>query len=283
MITSQTIRDLAAVGDLLRSARASELQAAFGAAELQLRALLASPELAALLASQANHESPPRQPAGHAPNEVVLADSNRVRVSLGTYVLDSELLHTVPVRGVYCVLSNSPVMLQRFALPAEWRNDIFAEGVRLQPTSEVTLFRGAMVRVDGAREVLQFRAVAPVVLGKLVGPLCMVQRWVFDPVSLRALRVECADERIDALRQAVEVLRSMGSPHSATGLLCMTHHRAHFLRWEAIRALMYVDRDAGMRRLQAAVADRHPDVRIAAATALESLARKERVNAWPSH
>ena len=271
-ITDETSRDLASIGLLLSGAHEADLDAAFSTAELQLRALLASPELAAVLAAQIQLAAAPRPLLARAEaGEVVLVDTADVRASLGEYGTSSQYLHTAPVRGVYCVLGGGPLLLRRYALPENWRNDVFTKGMRLHPLGETALGQGAMVRVDGAREVLQFVCTAPVALAKLVAPLNMVQRWAFDATSLRSVWAECADSRIDGLRHAVEVLRSMGSRHSTTGLLCMTHHRAHFVRWEGIRALMYVDRDAGIRRLRAAVADRHPDVRIAAAAALERL------------
>jgi HEAT repeat protein len=72
---------------------------------------------------------------------------------------------------------------------------------------------------------------------------------------------------------AMRLLAVSGDPSTVPFLVPVAGHEDHFLRWNAVRSVMALDPETGMRLLRSAADDCHPHVRDAARRSLAALER----------
>ncbi|MEU9147257.1 HEAT repeat domain-containing protein [Streptomyces sp. NPDC048349] len=103
----------------------------------------------------------------------------------------------------------------------------------------------------------------------LTTPPVLPYRFAYDRATLRPVQVISADLTATRLTYAIRLLSAAGRATSVPRLEELAGHPQHQVRWEAIRALFRIDRQAGTIRLrEAAARDPHPEIRATAAAAL---------------
>jgi len=102
-------------------------------------------------------------------------------------------------------------------------------------------------------------------------------RWEYDE-TLHPLRVMAATSTASRFEYTARMLAELGDRESLQPLRELTAHVDHFVRWAAVRAVVRIDFDEGLRALYRAEEDRHPHVRAAAAAALRKLEREGRLS-----
>jgi hypothetical protein len=271
---SITDRMIVAANRLVGAVEDSQLEPAFAEARMSFEALMRSndvlTELHSYISGYQRGKTPPIEDGKQG--EIVLYINDKTFISLATYDQPAKMLHSHPVRGLFLLLSDSSFPIRRFKLPKNWRSDVFEKGAKLQFIGEETVRQGDVVQVDGTKEVLWFGYQGVVAVAKFLVQTEAIQNWAFDGSTLEAIDAEGTNVEFDSLRHTAALLREMDSISSIPGLREMSHHRAHFVRWDAIKALTYIDRNAGIERLKAAVNDPHPEIAVAASKALKKLA-----------
>lgn len=207
--------------------------------------------------------------------EIVLSQGDQFFISIASYDESAGVLHTHPVRGVFHVLQGRPFFIHRFRLPDDWNASDPCPNSKLVALGSQQVGPGGSVLIDGTREVLWFRYEAKVVVAKYIVPIEAVQTWAFDPTGLGLLDAESADSKMDALIHAMDLLRAMQSPSSLDSLATLSEHRAHFVRWAAIKTVASISKSRGLDLLKPALDDPHRLVRSAAERVLERETIKE--------
>jgi hypothetical protein len=273
MISGSRIERMLALSDRFAREQGESLGDVFREARSAFAELLASDDVAAELHSYLADYSAGRVPSIEAgkEGEIVLYNDGRTFVSVALYEESARTLHSHPVRGLFAVLSGAPFTKRRYALPEDWRNDVFRKGAKLRYLGEERVSPGDCVELDGTRHVLWFGYGGPVIVAKYLVITDAVQTWAFDHASLEALDAEGVSPEWDSLMNSASLLRAIASPGSVAGLLELSRHPAHFVRWEAIKSLAYIDRARGTERVAEALFDPHPEVAVAAAKALVKL------------
>lgn len=99
--------------------------------------------------------------------------------------------------------------------------------------------------------------------------------WQFDPETLLPLYGIAANPKSSRLQYAAILPSELGSAEDVPALEGLLEYPDHFVRWSAVKNIMALDEDRGMRALRAAVSDPHPHVSRAAKRSPERILASE--------
>jgi hypothetical protein len=144
----------------------------------------------------------------------------------------------------------------------------FDRNARLRHCGSAALQPGEWIIVRGGREVASLDQVS----GARFLSLCLAPRfpidWVFDRSTLAPIAQSVAHVDDSQLITCLEVAEWLKSEPLRKVAEDLTDHPAHFVRWKAVQALSRIDPQAALPHIHAAIEDRHPSVRAAAARTL---------------
>lgn len=180
-------------------------------------------------------------------------------------------LHVFPHHAFYAVLGDKAVEYDRYALPANYRNDLFDPGLKLGPAEHGVLQPGDPLRLPCGQYAFDFKIENPVLLLKFVTTAILPLEWLFKRDTLQAWQANDADLSFTQLRVAADVLGKLAHQSSIKPLKLMSAHGHHAVRWAAITNLGRINRSEAILKLKEAVNDPHPHVRNAAVKTLRKL------------
>ncbi|MGW0607666.1 HEAT repeat domain-containing protein [Streptomyces sp. NPDC002640] len=144
---------------------------------------------------------------------------------------------------------------------------------RLGAPRAVEIEPGCAVAFDPEADVVVLAPQpAPVVSALLTAPPRLAVRCSWHRESGHLDDVVAADPGASRLLALIPALVAAGSPEALPALHRLARHHAHFVRWQAVRAVFALDPVAGRHLLEQAACDPHPEVAEAADQALTLLA-----------
>jgi hypothetical protein len=174
--------------------------------------------------------------------------------------------------AVVGVVGASEVQIRRFFQARPFPVDVLDRSRRLEDRGIQTVLAGQVATISAGHDVIDISAAAgPTVMLWLQARETARLFWRYDSATLmpQALVSDVGD--VGRLEFAAAVLARMGDVRNAPALQKLYWHPDHVVRWAAVRALMKLDRAAGLELLEAALSDPHPHVRQAARTGLDRL------------
>jgi hypothetical protein len=170
-------------------------------------------------------------------------------------------------------LGPGTLRMQQLRHSSPVRTDVFDPSRALDMSEEIEVRPG---------ETRGFRAGVDAIFERApLGPACMMLfvyryatpiRWIFDAASRLPTRAVSTDHQTYRMDFAARTLARMGYTPAASTLEDLYRHPAHFVRWAAVRELVLLDPERGLKLLERASEDPHPHVRNAARRSLENLA-----------
>jgi hypothetical protein len=176
--------------------------------------------------------------------------------------------------GVVEVPRSAPLTYQHLEQPCPEPNEVFdpsrvlvARGYRTLAPGETAIFRAG-------RDLLDITSAAePSVVLVFTSATVLPFRWEYDLATRKPVRQVAAYVVAARIDIAMRLLAASGDPSAVPFLVPVADHEDHFLRWNAVRSVMALDPETGMRLLRSAADDRHSHVRDAARRSLAALER----------
>jgi hypothetical protein len=192
---------------------------------------------------------------------------------LSLAILDTPLrfIHLAPYLAFYAPLKGE-LTVDRYKLPAGFRNDVFDPNVRLEQPERITVPPREVLRVDSTLFAYDLQISDPVPIVRFTSRYIHPLEWLFSKTTLQAWQANDADLHFTQLRVAAQVLGKIAHQSSLEPLMKLSSHPHHAVRWAAIQNLGRISRTAAMSRVQEATSDPHPHVRRAAEKTLQQLA-----------
>jgi hypothetical protein len=192
--------------------------------------------------------------------------------TLSLTVLDSPLrfIHAVPYLAFYAALRGE-LVVDRYKLPAGFRNDVFDPNVRVEFMDRVSVPQRQLLRLDSTQYAYDFQISEPLPVLLFTSRCLQPLEWLFSKTTLHAWQANDADLQFTQLRVATNVLGKIAHQTSLDPLLKLSHHSHHAVRWAAIQNMGRINRTAALSRVRAALDDPHPHVRRAAQKTVEQL------------
>lgn len=127
------------------------------------------------------------------------------------------------------------------------------------------LYPGSLLHLRAGIDVGRFVHIdSPSIILILSSRPMMSLQWEYDLDTLLPRRVIAGDVRSSRIEFATRLLAKMGDTSSFPQLWSLCCHQDHFVRWGAVRAIVAIDLSEGLRALEVAVSDVHPQVANAA-------------------
>jgi hypothetical protein len=214
----------------------------------------------------------PDQPlGGPTDRRLVLHSDARVTLSL-LVVLGSDQGPTPSLCGaarnaLVGVMGPGPLELRRYFQLRPFPLDRIDRTRRLEDRGAQRLAPGQTAAVLAGHDVVELRASATTLLVVLEAEPAAGLLWRYDPRTLLPVATATGSQASARLEFAATALAHLGCAASVPPLRELCRHPDYVVRWSAVRALMRLDRAAGMEVLAAACADEHPVVAQAAQTA----------------
>lgn len=187
-------------------------------------------------------------------------------------ISDQQPLQSSSEEAMYVPISRQSLHCDVYRLPAH-TNEVFDPRLQLTLAGRVTTRPGEVLLAE-RDTVYDFQAsseTSPVVTVVLITPFALRLKWMFDRITLKALRATDADVIDMQLRAASDVLGSLRDPSSLEVLEWLSTHRHHAVRWSAIQNVARIKAGSAQPLLERALEDPHPLVRDAAARTLRKL------------
>lgn len=166
----------------------------------------------------------------------------------------------------------TPMQVAEYVQPEPFPCDIFRRDAVLTQKGTRTVGIGEIVKLRAGYDVLDFlpAAGATSIIVNFSSTKRIDFSWEYSADSLSPVRFVPGDPAWSRIDYAIQIMSAVGDPDDLPQLIALCKHPAHFVRWQAIKAVTRLDFDAGMRALEDAATDQHPHVRDAAKRTLQN-------------
>jgi hypothetical protein len=198
-----------------------------------------------------------------------------LRTSLAGAVSESEFIEYPSSDRIFLNCSAKTASVQTFHRPMIQNIQEFNSNLRLEPIGQIDITPGDAVFISGSEYAVNVGAalnLANISLYDLrdATPL----RWAFDKKRMMASFLSVGDRPLSALKTKIELLGWLGGAtdsyqHYISMLESFITHHVHIIRWTAIQSVCAIDFDRGLIHLKNALHDEHPEIRRAAARAIQ--------------
>jgi hypothetical protein len=109
--------------------------------------------------------------------------------------------------------------------------------------------------------------------------LCLTKKescdyiWEYDKNSLKPTKLISTNVVYNRLVTTLKILSEIGNLNSIDFINHNLDHKNHTLRWEAVKALINIDFEKGIKQLNIMKEDKHPEIRVAALYSLNMLSK----------
>jgi len=171
------------------------------------------------------------------------------------------------------VIIRGRVAYSVYEQPQPEPHDVFDRSRTLRSAGTLRCGPGDSIVVRAGRDVLIADEVhGPSLVVDLKSHESRTTIWSYDRTTLEPLRFNVARRMHGRVEYAARMLGHIGNASSETALETLLEHPAHFVRWNAVRALTRLNAERGVASLRRLLDDPHPDVRTTAERALSKLA-----------
>lgn len=176
---------------------------------------------------------------------------------------------TVANLGLACLI-NGQASFDLYPLPADFEPSIYDPNLRLGTPKRVPMVSGKPVLIDGRLHAIRLNVQHPSAMLRLFSSHFCDFQWQFDPATLSPTGMAAARQEDTELESMLMMAAELKTPRHVELLLQAAQHRNHTLRWKSIQLLAGSDQEQALRSLHDALDDPHPEIRHAAAHALQT-------------
>lgn len=205
------------------------------------------------------------------PKQLMVARGSGYALAVSLFDSPRRYIHSAPFYGLYSPLGTVPLSYERYALPPQYRNEVFDPAIKLEPAGTGVVTPGEVLRIESTRYVYDFIITEPVLVAKFTCAQFHTLEWLFSRESLHAWQANDSELSSTQLRVAAYLLGRMAHQFSLEPLIKLTEHPHHSVRWAAIQSLGRMSRAVALEHLEKALSDRHPHIRRAAEKTLKQL------------
>lgn len=155
--------------------------------------------------------------------------------------------------------------------------DAFVPGVEMALTRAIDVKGGEVHYLAGGNRVYEFNASHNILSALSVHPPVPTYQlsWLFDRHTLRALRCASASTLATRLQYVIKLFLQYPSEENTQAIAKLARESEfHFVRWDAIKALLQLDFNQGYDLLESASNSEHPHLMNAAQKTLQNMAAK---------
>jgi HEAT repeats len=172
--------------------------------------------------------------------------------------------------GLVCTL-NTAMQVEHYKLPANWAPDVFSSSTRLQRLDDVTYEPRQVFKLTPGLDAYRFKIQGCALVLKITSRAVLPFEWSFDEETLEAWQSISTSHRETNLIHACRGAAALDDLRFVQPLLSLLGHERHNVRWEALKAVSRLDRNAAWGGLTKLVDDTHPHVARAAKRAIASV------------
>jgi hypothetical protein len=208
-------------------------------------------------------------------SQVVLIETDHFQLNIG-FINKRTARPTGRVQSLasHCMLAvdASPLRIMEYVQPKPFPSDTFRREDKLVEVGVRTLQPGAVTHIRAGYDVLDFipEEGATSVVTSFSDTNRIDYSWEYSSDTLSPVRFAPGDSTWSRTDYAIQIISAMSDSSYLPTLEKLAQHPAHFVRWQAICAVVKFDFDAGKRLLEIAREDPHSHVRNAARRTLES-------------
>jgi hypothetical protein len=208
-------------------------------------------------------------------NETDMTILRREEFRLGTSIrhgFRKGSLFSNPEHAMIGAIGPGPLEIEWYCQASPHPNDILDRTKRLEEKGHCTVNPGEVVSFRALEHVFQIlpsktASIAVILISKPSARFC----WKYDSETLLPTKMVAVDADASRLEHAVWALAELAEKEATPHLITLYEHQDHFIRWAAIRAVIQLDYEQGVRLLYRALKDPHPHVRNAARSSTEML------------
>jgi hypothetical protein len=168
------------------------------------------------------------------------------------------------------VVGPGPLRFELLHQPVPHPRDVLDRSRRLVEVERARLAPGEVRLLRAGEHVpLLHSAGSPTFLLTLSSTQRLDIRWEYDRATLQPVRMMAANSQTSRLESTIWLLLMLGEPQSVPTLTGLTKHPNNQVRWAALRALIRLDPQEGLRLLNQYAEDPHPYIRNAVRRSLE--------------
>ena len=161
------------------------------------------------------------------------------------------------------------MIVERFSILGEGRNDLFPSDRRLAPPLRLCLRPGESIVALAGEDILEIvppRSSETISLAAwILSPQTQRFLWEYDRQSGEPVSFCNASQDETRLQYALKFLAMLEGDEQTPQIVgALVSHENHAVRWDAVRALLGIDPAHGKRALRNAMNDAHPHVAAAA-------------------
>jgi hypothetical protein len=206
------------------------------------------------------------------PKQLMVARGRGFALSIAHFDAPRRFVHTTPYYGLYVPVGGAALVYDRYRITTPYRNEVFDPAVKIERVGRDETPPGEIFELRSSEYLYDFKNEEPVLLAKLTSAPYETLEWLFSKETLHAWQANDAELSSTQLRVAAYMLGKLGYASSLEPLKKLTQHAHHAVRWQAVKSLGRIDRNAALEALRAAQNDRHPHNRRAAEKTLAQLA-----------
>lgn len=211
------------------------------------------------------------------PNHVATADEQTMRLAQGSgWTLSLRLLtrprryiHTCPCHALVAPVSGRVLVVDRYELPAGYRNAVFDPAQKLSRAGSLEVLPGEWLELHADGPVHDCRVDAPLMILMLETAPVETLEWRFSKDSLHAWQYADADPQSTDLKTAAWLAGRLAHQTSLKPLKALAAHDNPGVRWAAIQGVGRLSRSEARKLLMLALDDPHPQLRRSAKLALD--------------
>lgn len=190
-------------------------------------------------------------------------------IVIGSFELGT--INFVPNQTIAVKIDDIPIVVSRYTLPTAAKNEYFDRTISPQLDNSGD-WRNSAIRVKSVwteTDALDYPLGSRPLFLVLSSRFTHNFEWVYERRTLRPLYHACVRSDYENISLIFELIAAADVQGSLEHVLPFVDHDVHYIRWEALKAIFYLNRDHGIKLLRRAVNDVHPDLRNAAIRNLE--------------
>ena len=171
----------------------------------------------------------------------------------------SEAILTPYVYGL-CTPLDGDLEIETYRLPDHWRPEVYDPSVEAVFDGRETCVPGQVVQIRPGLIIKRIVTRQPTLVLKIVSKPAVPFEWSFDPETLKPWQsISSLPWETNAVHACIGA-SLLEDPRFVEPLEKLTSHGRHFVRWEALKALVSLETDRGLATLAAFANDQHPHV-----------------------
>jgi hypothetical protein len=184
-------------------------------------------------------------------------------------------VHTAPSNSVLVIRGDSPVIVDRYRLPAGLDRSGFVADVALEPLGSELYDGSAIFESHDDDEIRDYRCEGGQAwMVRLNYPPYATETWFFEKSTLRSTFASAVLPEYSSLVTLCRVFAAQQDEGAKPFVEELARNEAHYVRWAAVQAMGQIDGERAREMIEERCEDSHPHIRAAALSALQKFGGK---------